>query len=170
MDVCPICLDTLENSAYTAICNHTFHKSCLSTWLMDNATCPMCRRPCVIDPLPRYRVWSPCGEHMWCSIFERILSWYISFEGDNIVLSSCRGRRFSIDVRQVKEVAIYGQTVEVSYILEPYRNLHDCKTFVINSANPTKLVGAIGCFFYTCKKHHDSAVQATHQLTMSSSI
>jgi hypothetical protein len=108
----------------------------------------------VIDPLPRYMVWSPRDKHKWCTVFERFLSWYISFENDDIILSSRKGTRLSIDVRKVKEASISGQTVEVSYVAEPY---HDCKTIILNSADPAQLVGAIGCFFYTCKDRQERA-------------
>ena len=157
MDTCAICLDTLDDNVYSTVCNHAFHKSCLATWLGKKATCPMCRAPCVIDPLPRYRVWSPHDKHKWCTVLERILSWYISFENDDIILSSRKGTRLSIDVRKVKEASISGQTVEVLYIADSYHATHDCETLILHSADPAQLVGAIGCFFYTCNDRQERA-------------
>ncbi|KAI3771595.1 hypothetical protein L6452_02761 [Arctium lappa] len=46
MEVCPICLHQLDHFEPTTslICQHFFHASCLSMWVIVNPTCPMCRR------------------------------------------------------------------------------------------------------------------------------
>ena len=41
---CSICLDGLDRDAVSRlVCRHTFHASCLSQWLVQNNTCPLCR-------------------------------------------------------------------------------------------------------------------------------
>jgi hypothetical protein len=40
---CKICLYPVEE-AITTVCQHTFCRLCLRTWLRDNDTCPICRR------------------------------------------------------------------------------------------------------------------------------
>ena len=42
---CSICLSNLYFNKVCTDCNHTFHRSCLSTWLNNNNTCPLCRTP-----------------------------------------------------------------------------------------------------------------------------
>ncbi|MGB8467411.1 MAG: RING finger domain-containing protein [Candidatus Babeliales bacterium] len=39
---CPICFEVGELDAQTH-CNHRFHANCLTLWLSDNNTCPLCR-------------------------------------------------------------------------------------------------------------------------------
>lgn len=43
--VCPICLCDLDKKKenITIGCKHTFHKTCLKTWLQKKITCPNCR-------------------------------------------------------------------------------------------------------------------------------
>ena len=43
LDTCSICMDDCEHQT---ICNHYFHKECLSKWLMKSKdhTCPNCRK------------------------------------------------------------------------------------------------------------------------------
>lgn len=44
-DECPICRELLpQNLKYTTKCKHSFHKSCLNTWLNNNNNCPLCRQ------------------------------------------------------------------------------------------------------------------------------
>ena len=55
-DNCSICLDPLltENQdIYTLQCNpkHKFHRSCITTWLRTNSTCPLCRTNIQPDPI-----------------------------------------------------------------------------------------------------------------------
>ena len=41
-EICPICLSSEIN--YTTVCNHKFCNICISEWLLNNNTCPCCRR------------------------------------------------------------------------------------------------------------------------------
>ena len=38
---CTFCLERLDDSVVTILCNHTFHVQCLSHWI--DSTCPICR-------------------------------------------------------------------------------------------------------------------------------
>lgn len=40
---CSICLETDDKPTQTLSCNHTFHKKCISKWLKNSDSCPMCR-------------------------------------------------------------------------------------------------------------------------------
>ena len=42
---CPICLTNIpdDNTKKITQCNHTFHNECLTRWLHDNNSCPLCR-------------------------------------------------------------------------------------------------------------------------------
>ncbi|KAL8496903.1 hypothetical protein ACS0TY_020546 [Phlomoides rotata] len=43
---CPICLEEYKDGDYCAAlvtCHHTFHVDCITAWLLDNDTCPLCR-------------------------------------------------------------------------------------------------------------------------------
>ena len=45
-DDCPVCLNTLEaNQQLTMLhpCSHLFHQKCMSRWLKQQLTCPLCR-------------------------------------------------------------------------------------------------------------------------------
>jgi len=43
-DACSICLESMNDvNTRTTDCNHTFHSSCLDTWLVEHNTCPSCR-------------------------------------------------------------------------------------------------------------------------------
>ena len=57
MDTCAICLedivkDSPEKQYYTLNCKHVYHLDCITRWLYQNPTCPMCREP--IDSDPQY--------------------------------------------------------------------------------------------------------------------
>ncbi|XP_017490568.1 PREDICTED: E3 ubiquitin-protein ligase ATL9-like, partial [Rhagoletis zephyria] len=44
-NICTICNDETTNFNFVATpCSHGFHRSCLSTWLTENDSCPLCRR------------------------------------------------------------------------------------------------------------------------------
>ncbi|XP_077134543.1 uncharacterized protein LOC143788629 [Ranitomeya variabilis] len=40
---CPICLDVLQGDITSLLCRHSFHTTCLNTWLLEHQTCPLCR-------------------------------------------------------------------------------------------------------------------------------
>lgn len=49
---CPICLEQIEQTQTKATpepCKHCFHVICISIWLKDNNTCPVCRRKIEYD-------------------------------------------------------------------------------------------------------------------------
>lgn len=52
MDTCSICLESINTNTTYTICNHKFHHSCLSTWIQNNNTCPLCRTQ-LIDNTPK---------------------------------------------------------------------------------------------------------------------
>ncbi|KAK1359377.1 hypothetical protein POM88_043851 [Heracleum sosnowskyi] len=43
---CSICVNKFEINEYICIleCGHMFHHHCLAPWLLNNSTCPLCRR------------------------------------------------------------------------------------------------------------------------------
>jgi hypothetical protein len=45
---CSICLETMEDSrgnfVKTRTCGHVFHQRCLVQWILQNHSCPLCRR------------------------------------------------------------------------------------------------------------------------------
>ena len=41
---CPICYESLDTrSTISTPCMHTFHDTCLTIWLTNGHTCPICR-------------------------------------------------------------------------------------------------------------------------------
>ncbi|CAH8390973.1 unnamed protein product [Eruca vesicaria subsp. sativa] len=45
---CAICLSPLQPKdqlRHLPLCSHAFHADCISTWLVSNKTCPLCRSP-----------------------------------------------------------------------------------------------------------------------------
>lgn len=43
---CPICHEKLESKdVHVTGCKHSFHKTCMDSWLELNNSCPMCRAP-----------------------------------------------------------------------------------------------------------------------------
>jgi len=43
---CSICFETISNSEKKSLnCNHSFHRNCINTWLVEQDTCPLCRAP-----------------------------------------------------------------------------------------------------------------------------
>jgi BRCA1-associated protein len=45
---CPVCLEKLDDSILTILCNHSFHTHCLSQW--EDSSCPVCRYTQSPDP------------------------------------------------------------------------------------------------------------------------
>lgn len=43
-DQCSICLCMISENRKKLHCNHSFHKQCISKWLLKDARCPICRR------------------------------------------------------------------------------------------------------------------------------
>lgn len=45
-ECCPICIDPYRASEVvrTLVCSHEFHKDCIDPWLLENRTCPMCKK------------------------------------------------------------------------------------------------------------------------------
>ena len=58
MDTCSICFDNFDGcKPITPKCGHKFHNECLSHWLLENDSCPMCRFPIgvtKVDPISDY--------------------------------------------------------------------------------------------------------------------
>lgn len=44
---CPICLEKLKDGdeVISLPCAHTFHFQCITSWLSEHDTCPLCRNP-----------------------------------------------------------------------------------------------------------------------------
>ena len=45
---CSVCLDKISTDKEEQIklgCRHTFHSDCVLLWLLEKATCPLCRTP-----------------------------------------------------------------------------------------------------------------------------
>lgn len=40
---CGICLSSVKSKNYKLDCGHEFHTKCLTPWLLENNTCPICR-------------------------------------------------------------------------------------------------------------------------------
>ena len=61
---CSICLEQItEDTNFTTICNHNFHKNCLGKWCNTNKTCPSCREPLIaIKPIciGKFKNGNPC--------------------------------------------------------------------------------------------------------------
>ncbi len=53
-DNCTICLEPLseDEATYALNCNHTYHRDCITRWLHQHPTCPLCREP--VDADHRY--------------------------------------------------------------------------------------------------------------------
>ena len=41
---CSICMENKSNLARKFYCGHYYHIKCIDKWLINNKTCPMCRR------------------------------------------------------------------------------------------------------------------------------
>ena len=42
-DDCTICFENLTDDSTFLICSHRFHRKCISEWLIEQSTCPICR-------------------------------------------------------------------------------------------------------------------------------
>jgi len=47
---CCICLDKNEKPWATAQCAHSFHATCISEWMKQNPSCPVCRSRFILEP------------------------------------------------------------------------------------------------------------------------
>ncbi|KDO19275.1 hypothetical protein SPRG_15545 [Saprolegnia parasitica CBS 223.65] len=45
-DTCAICLGDFEDTVFQLRCGHCFHRDCALHWLVEHATCPLCRQTC----------------------------------------------------------------------------------------------------------------------------
>ena len=56
MDSCSICLNSTDTSNTIKLpkCGHSFHQGCISSWLLENTSCPLCRCQ-VYEELPTPR-------------------------------------------------------------------------------------------------------------------
>lgn len=56
--LCPICSEVLEDPLETQACQHAFCRPCISTWLGDHGSCPLCRHKLTRTGLnPLHRIW-----------------------------------------------------------------------------------------------------------------
>ena len=44
MPSCSICIENITTTQFKTNCNHIFHNECLMHWLVENDTCPSCRK------------------------------------------------------------------------------------------------------------------------------
>jgi hypothetical protein len=46
LDDCSICLENIINEEHKKIttCNHIFHEECMAKWILQNNSCPLCRK------------------------------------------------------------------------------------------------------------------------------
>lgn len=50
---CSICYnEILPDDMYELTCSHSFHKECITRWIRNNPTCPLCR--CNVEASPAY--------------------------------------------------------------------------------------------------------------------
>ena len=40
---CGICMEPITSQIYKTQCSHSFHNKCLTQWLLQNSSCPLCR-------------------------------------------------------------------------------------------------------------------------------
>lgn len=62
---CPVCLERLDDSILTVLCNHSFHMQCLTRW--EDSTCPICRYTQTPEPCNEDNTCSACDskEDLW---------------------------------------------------------------------------------------------------------
>ena len=64
---CPICYEPTTPSTHncTLSCSHTFHLKCMTTWMQNAETCPMCRLDISGSVAPTKRhPWEEYGSHI----------------------------------------------------------------------------------------------------------
>ncbi|XP_019855979.1 PREDICTED: BRCA1-associated protein-like [Amphimedon queenslandica] len=61
---CPVCLEKLDESVLTILCNHSFHTDCITRW--EDSTCPVCRYTQIPEPSSE-NTCSKCdsNENLW---------------------------------------------------------------------------------------------------------
>jgi len=77
---CGICLSSVRTNKYKLDCGHEFHQKCLTPWLLEKNTCPLCRNISYdIDTdlegdeeYPRYIVMLPNNVNNFGEISNRI--------------------------------------------------------------------------------------------------
>ena len=69
-NVCPICLQTIDNRAILDCCKHCFCKKCIMSWMKKEPTCPLCKRKIgviISDILSssQYTQYLPNGDYLY---------------------------------------------------------------------------------------------------------
>ncbi|KAI1718495.1 zn-finger in ubiquitin-hydrolases [Ditylenchus destructor] len=59
LPICSVCLERMDDSIFTILCNHTFHSECLAKW--SDTTCPVCRHTQTPELSPD-QACSDCGK------------------------------------------------------------------------------------------------------------
>lgn len=49
-ETCAICLQPIDSEKVLMPCGHAFHRACIKQWMLQQCTCPMCRRDFRQDP------------------------------------------------------------------------------------------------------------------------
>lgn len=88
-EICPICLDNLEENVYTTGCKHSFHKECIQKHFVYSNNCPCCRRYIEVNEDDEINVKR---KHLWRSFNE------------------CKD--FKIEILQVHSKHIYAKVFE----------------------------------------------------------
>lgn len=42
---CAVCLESMDEGMVRTSCGHEFHKTCMTAWAVQSASCPLCRAP-----------------------------------------------------------------------------------------------------------------------------
>jgi len=51
-DECPICLERMNVKNYKALkCSHRYHETCITQWLENNSSCPLCRDTVIVEKI-----------------------------------------------------------------------------------------------------------------------
>lgn len=62
-DTCNICLDELNENVHMS-CGHSFHKKCISKWLLTKKTCPCCRKTLRAERLEQVENFNEVFHHI----------------------------------------------------------------------------------------------------------